>query len=102
MAWFVILFLPRFSPSFLIFILTSMPSLWLLEMRRVAQRRLASSSNHNTTDSTLFERIIERIGNDELASNGSLPHNILMKQVIHPISYIEYCLFCVFIVAYQC
>ncbi|CAF0934512.1 unnamed protein product [Rotaria sp. Silwood1] len=68
-----------FSPSFLIFILTSIPSLWLLEMRRVAQRRLAFSTNNNNTNTMVFDQFILRMGNDEFDPSQTLPHNILMK-----------------------
>jgi hypothetical protein len=71
----------RFSPSFLIFILTSMPSLWLLEMRRIGQRRSAWHTDVNTTDTDMFDQLILRMGNDELDPSESLPHHVLMKTV---------------------
>lgn len=74
-------FINRFSPSFLIFILTSMPSLWLLEMRRVAQRRLVDSGHHNDTHTEFFDQFILRIGNDEFDPSQTLPHNIFAKTV---------------------
>ncbi len=71
----------RLSPSFLIFILTSMPSFWLLEMRRVAQRRLATSANTNGTNTAFFDEFALRMGNDELDPTQTLPYNVLMKTV---------------------
>ncbi|CAF3549778.1 unnamed protein product [Rotaria sordida] len=68
-----------FSPSFLIFILTSIPSVWLLEMRRVAQRRLAFSTNTNNTNTMGFDQFILRMGNDAFDPSQALPHNILTK-----------------------
>ncbi|CAF3355477.1 unnamed protein product [Rotaria socialis] len=68
-----------FSPSFLIFILTSMPSLWLLEVRRVAQRRLAFSTNDNESNTESFDQFIFRMGTDEIVPSQALPHNILTK-----------------------
>ena len=59
-----------------------MPSLWLLEMRRVAaQRRLGWETNNNHTSTALFDQFILRMGNDDFDPNQSLPHNILMQKV---------------------
>ncbi|CAF0754198.1 unnamed protein product [Adineta steineri] len=66
-----------FSPSFLIFILTSMPSLWLLEMRRVAHRRLSFNQNNNITNTAPFDQLILRMGNDEFDYSHALPYNVL-------------------------
>ena len=58
-----------------------MPSLWLLEMRRVAQRRLASSTNNNSTNTIFSDQFILRMGNDEFDPSQALPYNVLMKTV---------------------
>jgi hypothetical protein len=71
----------RFSPSFLIFILTSMPSLWLLEMRRVAQRRLASMASNNGTGTAMSDQFVLLMGNDELDPSQALPYNQIVKTV---------------------
>jgi hypothetical protein len=58
-----------------------MPSLWLLEMRRVAQRRLATTANFNGTSTALFDQFILRMGNDEFDPSQTLPYNVLVKTV---------------------
>lgn len=56
-----------------------MPSLWLLEMRRVAERRLATSTNNNGTNTALFDHFIHGQGNDEFDPSHVLPPNALLK-----------------------
>ena len=58
-----------------------MPSLWLLEMLRVAQRRLATASNTNSTTMGFFDQVILRMGNDEFESSEALPYDVLVKTV---------------------
>jgi hypothetical protein len=58
-----------------------MPSLWLLEMRRVAQRRSAASENINSTNTAFFDRFVLRMGNDEFDPSQALPYNALIKTV---------------------
>jgi hypothetical protein len=71
----------RFSPSFLIFILTSMPCIWLLEMRRVALRRSSMMANNNGTNTVFFDEFVLRMGNDEFEPSQALPYNVLVKTV---------------------
>ena len=71
----------RFSPSFLIFILSSIPSLWILEMRRVALRRLTTASNTNGTTSEFLDRFVARMGNDDFDPTQALPYQTLVKTV---------------------
>ena len=58
-----------------------MPSLWLLEMRRVVQRRQTLNPDENRNDTTSFERFLLKMGNDELHPYQSLPHNFLLEKV---------------------
>lgn len=57
-----------------------MPSLWLLEMRRVAQRQIAFSENSNNTN-MFFHQFVLQMGNDELDPSHALPYNIFKKTV---------------------
>lgn len=58
-----------------------MPSLWLLEMRRVAQRRLTSNAYSNDTNTASFDQFILRMGNDEFDPSQALPYKALIKTV---------------------
>ncbi len=79
-----------------------MPSLWLLEMRRVAQRRLATSENINGTHTGFFDQFILRMGNDEFDPSQALPYNVLMKTVKNQI-YFKKIIFCKYLLAsYKC
>jgi len=72
--------LQRFSPSYFIFILTSLPVIWILELRRVAQRRLANT-NLNGTQAGFFDEFILQMGTDELDPTHDLPYAELVKSV---------------------
>jgi hypothetical protein len=50
-------------------------------MRRVAQRRLATTTNANSTNTGLFDQVILRMGNDEFDPSHALPYNVLVKTV---------------------
>ncbi|CAF1376675.1 unnamed protein product [Adineta ricciae] len=69
------------SPSFLIFILASMPCLWLLEMRRVDVRRTNYYTNSNRTDPASSNQVTIRMGNDELYPSQVLPYEDILKKL---------------------
>jgi hypothetical protein len=50
-------------------------------MRRVAQRRLASNTNSNRTNTASFDQFILRMGSDEFDPSQALPHSVLTKTV---------------------
>jgi len=58
-----------------------MPCLWLLEMRRVAERRSAMIQNNNVTNTAFLDHFVFLKGNDEFEPNQVLPYNVLMKTV---------------------
>ena len=59
-----------------------MPSLWLLEMRRVAQRRMAATTNTYGNNTALFDQFILRMGTDEIDPSHVLPYDDLVKAVL--------------------
>ncbi|CAF0825526.1 unnamed protein product [Adineta ricciae] len=69
------------SPSFLIFILASMPCLWLLEMRRVDVRRTNYYTDSNSTNAAPFDQVMIRMGNDELYPSQVLPYDDILKKL---------------------
>ena len=81
-----------------------MPSLWLLEMRRVAQRRLTSSVITNGTNTATFDQFILRMGNDEFDPSQALPYKALIKTVQNKIFFIDRIFFLVIslLVSYKC
>jgi len=50
-------------------------------MRRVAQRRSATTANNNGTNTAFFDQFILRMGKDEFDPSQTLPYNVLMKTV---------------------
>ncbi|UJR27943.1 hypothetical protein I4U23_009203 [Adineta vaga] len=70
-----------FSPSFLIFILSSMPCLWLLEMRRVDIRRTSYRTGSNSTNTAFSDQFMIRMGTDEFYPSQALPYNDLLKKL---------------------